>query len=349
MSDVITVVAPQWTRETIYKPEALSKAAPDNAPECSVPPRFTWDDLQSLRQWKMLAGIYPNPFTAAYTAELLREDDWRICSPVVFPPLDPEVRERVGRRQMECPMCQGKQVLYGLQHGLKTGLEVEVPSAVCYCRQLHSFWADWANKEIVSLRFSKANLATLEPYEHSQLPAQRQQEIIDLLKAHPGDSHYLLGGPGTGKTHMITALYRKTLHNWSVQEWKQRDDVKAVWRVSTSRLLQEYLAWENRHRDEYAQPTKLPTVTVDGIVKAAKAGYRPALFLDEVDKCNPTPFQIGKLIEVVDAVYAEVGQVVATANKSVDDLIARWGSDEAGTVLRRIGAGPGAHSVRFAG
>jgi hypothetical protein len=88
---------------------------------------------------------------------------------------------------------------------------------------------------------------------------------------------------------------------------------------------------------------------VDGIVKAAKAGYRPALFLDEVDKCNPTPFQIGKLIEVVDAVYAEVGQVVATANKSVDDLIARWGSDEAGTVLRRIGAGPGAHSVRFAG
>jgi predicted ATPase len=73
------------------------------------------------------------------------------------------------------------------------------------------------------------------------------------------------------------------------------------------------------------------------------------LFLDELDKCKATEFQVARLAELVDEVYAQEGQVVATSNKDFDSLCGKWGDDEAGTILRRIGAGPGAHSVEFAG
>lgn len=77
-------------------------------------------------------------------------------------------------------------------------------------------------------------------------------------------------------------------------------------------------------------------------------GYRPCLFLDEIDKAVPTDFKLGELIKIVDAIWVAEGQIVATGNMSVEALSAKWGSDEAGTILRRIGAGPGAHRVRFA-
>jgi hypothetical protein len=56
---------------------------------------------------------------------------------------------------------------------------------------------------------------------------------------------------------------------------------------------------------------------------------------------------VQKLCQIVDAVYEAQGQVVATSNKNVESLAAKWGNDEAGTVLRRIGAGSNAHTVLF--
>jgi hypothetical protein len=59
-------------------------------------------------------------------------------------------------------------------------------------------------------------------------------------------------------------------------------------------------------------------------------------------------YKLGELIKIVDAVYEATGSVVATGNMSVDALSAKWGSNEAGTIMRRIAAGPGSHLVKFA-
>jgi hypothetical protein len=72
------------------------------------------------------------------------------------------------------------------------------------------------------------------------------------------------------------------------------------------------------------------------------------LFIDEIDKFTTTEFRINMLAEIVDAVDVAQGQIVATSNKSPTDLEAKCGSDEAGTILRRIGREVNAHMVEFA-
>jgi hypothetical protein len=47
------------------------------------------------------------------------------------------------------------------------------------------------------------------------------------------------------------------------------------------------------------------------------------------------------------AVYVAEGQIVATSNKSPAELEAKWGSNEAGTILRRIGSEVNAHMIEF--
>jgi hypothetical protein len=54
-----------------------------------------------------------------------------------------------------------------------------------------------------------------------------------------------------------------------------------------------------------------------------------------------------RLMQLVDTVYETEGQLVATSNATVDQLITEWGGNEAGTMLRRIGAGVGAKSIYF--
>ena len=180
------------------------------------------------------------------------------------------------------------------------------------------------------------------------LTPARQQAIISMLQARPRDSYHLYGEPGTGKTHMMAALYRHALYAWARQEMRQCDGVHAVWRCRTTTLMQEHIAWDNRG-DENLNHVPPPTVTVRGIQAAKAAGYRPCLFLDELDKCRSTEFQVIRLSEIIDEMSVHLGQVVATSNKNFDSLCAKWGDDEAGTIIRRIGAGPGAHSIEFAG
>ena len=90
-----------------------------------------------------------------------------------------------------------------------------------------------------------------------------------------------------------------------------------------------------------------PAVTVGKLKEAIGKGYSPSLILEEIDKVPSTPFKLARLIELVDCVYEAQGQVIATSNASMSDLAAKWGADEAETILRRIGDGPGAITIKF--
>jgi DNA replication protein DnaC len=73
----------------------------------------------------------------------------------------------------------------------------------------------------------------------------------------------------------------------------------------------------------------------------------PRLYLDEIDKFVLTDFKVKKLMQLVDAIYAAEGQVVATSNSSLQELARAWGMKEAVTVIRRIGIGEKSHTVVF--
>lgn len=189
-------------------------------------------------------------------------------------------------------------------------------------------------------------LASLVPdTKNSWLPEARQAEIITTLKANPDDSYLMLGDPGCGKTHFMTALYRHALFNWAKQQaqspWTCRP---SVWRISVAKLLEEHHTWIMR-MDEDDVPER--TVTVGKIQAAAKDGFRPRLFLDEIDKNVREGFKMETLFEILNVIYEARGQVVATGNKSIEEIAAKWGSDETLPALRRIGIGEGAHTLNF--
>ena len=50
-----------------------------------------------------------------------------------------------------------------------------------------------------------------------------------------------------------------------------------------------------------------------------------------------TNFKLSRVCDLIDRIYEAEGQVVAMMNKSPEDLAAKWGENEAGTILRRIG------------
>lgn len=337
------VIPTTWTKETIYRSDALEYMDA----WVHMPPKLDRSDIRALRQWGSRSN-HGQIYTPSYAHEIVREDNWqRVAKPVV-PAIDAETAEQIGLKEINCPACHGAGVLYALHHGATTGLEIMLPVQTCVCRGLRSIWHYLADDKVVPPRFRRANLKDLEPSDLSTLGPERQQEIIALMRAHPADSYHLYGAPGTGKTHLMSALYRHALGAWAKQEMRQCDGVQAVWRCRTTTLLQEHIAWDTRG-DDNPNDVSLPTVTVRRIQAARAAGYKPCLYLDELDKCKATEFQIGRLAELIDEVYAQEGQVVATSNKNFDHLCGKWGDDEAGTILRRIGAGPGAHSVRFVG
>jgi hypothetical protein len=141
----------------------------------------------------------------------------------------------------------------------------------------------------------------------------------------------------------MAALYQNAVLGSVIEQRKANAMTQAVWWASTSVLLNEHVAKETEKEKGHAPE---PYVTERKIRNAVKyGGWRPRLFLDEIDKIAVSDFKIRRLGELVNAVYAAGGQVVATMNKSPDALAMKWkDEDEAGTILRRIGS-DGGHTI----
>lgn len=256
--------------------------------------------------------------------------------------------EAIGREGMRCPLCDGGSHIPLLHKGRDTGLLIRIRRWGCPCGMLKNLWRELGNVANIPARFQGVKLEGMLPSGLSILPIERQQTIISFLQSCPDDSYFLFGPPQTGKTHMMTALYRHGVEKWAPQVTRQFDGQSACWRIRTATLLDQHVKWATRGNHEDGPPTPCPLVTVEKIQAAITKGYTPRLFLDEIDKIGVTPFKLNALIALVDAVYEGMGQVVASSNVGVEGLSGVWGINEAGTILRRIAAGPGAHQIQFA-
>jgi hypothetical protein len=188
-------------------------------------------------------------------------------------------------------------------------------------------------------------MATLEPSNKSRLAPEHQLSLIRQIQDRPNDSYFLCGAPGLGKTHLMTALYRTALETWVDLDAVLAKQRIAVFRVTASVLLDQHVQFEKKSFDD--DKTPIPLVTVAKLQWAIADGYRVCLFIDEIDKVIPTEFKLNKLCQLVDVVWASNGQLVATSNKSPSQLLKKWDSDAAGTLLRRFGMGESAHTLDF--
>lgn len=283
-------------------------------------------------------------FTSAFLAEVERETAWiAIESKRTIPS---ELWQKVGVREIPCPLCHGNETAPILCRGELTSVEM-YRYRECDCRFLTRFWNHW--REVPS-RFAAASLDAIQPNANiaRAISENRQGGIISAVQKHPGDSYLFIGAPGTGKTHLLYAMYHHALVN-SVRQQIARNDIRqSTWLVNANSLMAEHAAWAIEKNKDIPYYSLEPNVTVRKISLAVRNGYRPRLFMDELDKFVVTDFKKTELCTIVDAVYAAEGQVVATSNKAADELAGMWGSDEAGTVLRRIGTGNSAHMVKFA-
>ena len=252
--------------------------------------------------------------------------------------------EPVGTGELECPFCKGT-TEYGVPHvGVTSGMRM-IRYRDCPCMLWTRFWKAW--KEVPE-RFAKANLKTMVPMATMSISLERQREIRDELRDKPNDSYYLYGPVGTGKTYFATALYRIALMNALKEQFEKELRCTSVWRISALQLLKENTDWNQRDLKDPNCPIPAPTLTAKMIeLVAKKYGQRPCLFLDELDKFAMTDAKAAVLWEIVDEVYKHNGQLVTTANFGYDQLIAKWGRELAGTVVRRFGIGDKQHSILF--
>lgn len=103
------------------------------------------------------------------------------------------------------------------------------------------------------------------------------------------------------------------------------------WRISAKQLLEEihdYSVNRNRYDEEgnFVSGAPMPTVTREKILKAVKLGFRPRLFLEEIDKIKGTETRFNNLFEIVDTLYEAQGQLVLNTNMTMAEFSAAYGA-----------------------
>ena len=270
-----------------------------------------------------------------YRAEINKETYWERIEEL--PTLTREQDKAVGMGLVPCPLCPGNQRLRLLHRGEVTGIEMQ-RSVECICGRQSRFWREFGTT--VDRRFLDADLATLEPTAKVDTPINRQRELHAHLRAHPDASMLFTGPSGNGKTFLMAALYRHAVQQAIKEQRAVGDFVEAVWWQAASVMLNEHVTWETTSDKE--EKTNPCYITEAKIQRAAKHGWRPRLYIDELDKYSVSGFKSGRLYEVVNAVYRVGGIVCATMNKSSTEFSKMLGDhDLAESITRRIGGDGG--------
>lgn len=170
----------------------------------------------------------------------------------------------------------------------------------------------------VPRKFQGVTLETLQPRPDIH---PKQKEFVPFLKANPDRSYFLAGVPGTGKTTFMWALYRHAI------EGRNRVVI-----CTLSELLDDYRAFIGasvRHEEP-----RLPRLSAWQLQEGAKY----SVFLDDVDKANPTDYAAEQIFKLVNAIYEHRHQLVVTTNKTVNGLIGFYDrSDDRGeAIVRRM-------------
>ena len=294
---------------------------------------------------KTATGEYKNEaFAVSKEARdlIVAETEWVLDSkPIRW---SKETREAVGLGQKPCPLCADRGTYTKRVKGTTTGI-TPLWTFPCDCRDFKRFFPRLVAATPVAYRDFR--LSTLEPLPASQskVPVEAQRGWLALMRASSDKSSLFVWPPKTSKTVYSSALFANALQEWVIQTRNMSCPPEACWFVSAYDLLKqahEYIMQrEKTYTDEAGNVkhchAKEPVVTVDKIRAAVKAGLRPRLFIEELDKVpTVTEFRGSTIFELIKEVDAQAGQIVVTSNLPVDDLGHMYAIRDGGALLRRF-------------
>jgi DNA replication protein DnaC len=254
--------------------------------------------------------------------------DWQWRDPEA--PFPKELAAQIARGEIPCPLCKNGSLRVVLVSPSNPG-KLYHESYHCFCNLFKRVFLEFNAK--IPPKYREVQLWTLKPSEHSMLPLEQQAALIKQLQAAPNASWAFFGPAGTSKTTFAIALYKQALFQDLKQRFRREDwyDKGFCWRITAKHLLEEIHNYDyNRERyDEEGNRMSsppVPTVTRDKIIKAAKKGYRPRLFLEEIDKVKGTETRFNNLFEIVDTLYEQKGQLVLNTNMTLAEFSGTYGA-----------------------
>jgi hypothetical protein len=237
-----------------------------------------------------------------------------------------------------CPQCRGEREMlvpdpvtkkYNEDNGNKDSnpmMLVTCSTCVRYARRLSNFTRIY--RDTVPPRYREITLKNLKPYGKSTLSTERQQEVINALKANPEGSYAFFGPPGTSKTTWTTALYADLLWKTCMREDYRR--VFPVRRISTKLMLDQHTDWTmHKHDpdDEFKPMLMEPEVSSEKIKAASDSGGKFHLFLEEIDKIKETEVRRANLFEILNSLHDNYGQLVVNSNLTFNEFSNVFGAD----------------------
>jgi hypothetical protein len=247
--------------------------------------------------------------------------------------------ERVKKHTADCSVCKGTGSVpkEPRKHDLPSPFPQTENCPYCsvfVCR-LEEFAITYFLRMPAAYR--KYTLKGLQPYDGTTgvVSLERQQIILDRLRADPESGWLFFGPPHAGKTVWTTALYAHNLYRYfmgtslSAETDRQKTKGKtAVWRIKAKELLDQHTEWSIRRADkdedgDYTAP--VPDITAEKIRKYRRMGVCSKLYLEEIDKVSLTEARTANLFEIIDTLHEEGGVVVINSNLTPEEFTVRFG------------------------
>jgi DNA replication protein DnaC len=168
--------------------------------------------------------------------------------------------------------------------------------------------------------FRSVSVGTLRPDTRRHA---RQPEIVEKIVANPTGSFFFAGKFGCGKTHLLYALYREAV---------MRDQSAVVSPLSD--LMEEFKRMIDLSKAN--QPLVYPRITAE---KLSQEHTKYAIFLDDIDKVEPTKWVCEQTFRIFDAIFKFQHQLVVTTNLPATALLQHFSKGDArygGSMVRRL-------------
>jgi hypothetical protein len=164
--------------------------------------------------------------------------------------------------------------------------------------------------------FRWVNLRTLQPLAAKH---PRQGEIIGQILRDPFRSQGFFGKSGIGKTLLGWGIIRLAI-----------EEGRPVYGIKLSHLLDQYTMAEKND-------SVRPLITAYDLIETEESC---TIFLDEIKPSRLTPFRVGVVYDILDAIYEQQRhQVIVTSNSTLEEIERHYESfvkDAGISILRRI-------------
>lgn len=239
------------------------------------------------------------------TKELTQKIEGRIrarCVPTELFKDEPKMlgsdRRSSSEPVFECAVCSDVGMVTVFVEGVSKGVKR------CECRTRKIIQAGLKD---VPPEFGVPMLGSLAPRPGLH---RDQRAVIEHMKQHPFESYLFCGENGTGKSHFAYALYVHAL-------FAGRRSVACTLRE----LLDEFKRMEMREAG--ADGKAFMARVTPGQLQQDKERW--TIVLDEFEKARVTEFTSEMLFALLDSAWKYGHQMIVTSNKSIEELIDRWG------------------------